>query len=118
MKNRIRTLLALALLYTTNSNAEVVSGCFTGQDQQGATVNALLQAERIGDYFEVYGKFTSPNIGVMKLKADGWSGAGRLFVNHEYESGAVFIKITNYSDAGFLLIVEGVGNFPFYSTAC
>ena len=114
----MRTLIATAVLYSINSGAAVTSGCFTGMDQQGATIHAALQAERIGDYFEVSGNFTSPNIGVMRLKADGWSGAGRLFVNHEYESGAVFIKITNYSETGFLLIVDGAGNFPFSSSAC
>lgn len=118
MKMWILSMLVATSIYSVSSAADEMSGCFTGQDQLGATTRMALRAERIGDYFEIFGQVMSPNIGVMKIKADGWSGAGRMYYQHEYESGAYYIKISNYSASGLLLEVKGFGHFPFYTSAC
>ena len=98
--------------------AQQTQGCFVGQDQYGAPVQMFLQAERYGDYFEIYGRLQSQNIGMMQLKADGWSGAGRMFRNHEYEGGAVFIEISNYTGSSLVLSVDGYGSFQFRASPC
>jgi hypothetical protein len=98
--------------------AQQWAGCFAGADATGAPARLALQAERYGDYFEIYGSVASPSIGVMQIKADGWSGAGRMFRNHEGEGGAVYIHILDYTGAGLVLRVEGWGDFPFRAVGC
>ncbi|MEQ1950503.1 hypothetical protein [Mesorhizobium sp. CN2-181] len=102
----------------TESAAQQSQGCFAGTDAAGAPARMILQAERVGESFEVWGQISSRTIGVMQIKADGWSGAGRLFRGHEYESGALFIRITNYSAQGFVLEVQDYGRFPFSAVPC
>lgn len=100
------------------SFAEQAYGCFVGQDATGGQAVLRLAAERYGDYYEVYGTIASAAIGQMRVKADGWSGAGRMFYRHEYENGAMYIKIVNYTGTSFTLEVEGYGSFPFQRTNC
>ena len=111
-------LIALAVGGTGGASAQQWAGCFAGADAAGAPARLALQAERYGDYFEIRGTVASPTVGVMQLKADGWSGAGRMFRNHEGESGATYIQILDFTDAGFVLRVEGWGDFPFRSAGC
>jgi hypothetical protein len=119
MKHSIPITAASILFVASGATlAEERTGCFAGQDQQGASARMALRSERYGEYFEISGNVSSPNIGVVSIKADGWSGAGRMFVNHEYESGALYIRITEYSEAGFVLVVDGYGRFPFHPVAC
>lgn len=98
--------------------AQQTRDCFVGEDQYGAPVRMILQAERYGDSFEVYGRLQSQNIGTMQLKADGWSGEGRMFRDHEYEGGAVYIEILNYTGSSLVLNVGGYGSFPFRASPC
>ena len=78
----------------------------------------LLAQERYGDYYGIFGVIRSAAIGTMQVKADGWSGAGRMFRGHEYESGALYIQISDYTGSSLVLSVEGYGSFPFQMTRC
>jgi len=118
MKQWLYLLIVFTFLHSNNSSADQSAACFVGKDQHGDTARMELRAERVNNYFEISGRVMSPNIGIMRLKAGGWSGAGRMFYKHEYDNSAIFIKITNYSDSGFTLEVNGMGYFPFYTTAC
>ncbi len=110
--------LVLAGALAAPSRAQEHVGCFVGRDATGGTAMLQLSAEKYGDFFEVYGVVRSAAIGQMQLKADGWSGAGRMFYRHEYEGGAMYIQISDYTGSSLVLSVEGYGNFPFQRTRC
>ena len=81
--------------------AQQAQACYVGQDYQGGQATLRLISERYGDSFEIYGTFRSAAVGTMQLKADGWSGAGRMFRGHEFESGAIYIQISEYTGQSF-----------------
>jgi hypothetical protein len=113
--------LAALLLITGWSElaqAQQQQACFIGNDHTGGPARLLLVAERYGDYFELFGRLSSSAVGTMQLKADGWSGAGRMFRGHEYESGALYIQISDYTGSSFILSVDGYGRFQFRQTRC
>ena len=112
------TLVLLIAAFTGAARAQQAQACYVGEDYQGGPAILRLVSERIGDSFEIYGVFQSAAVGTMQLKADGWSGAGRMFRAHEYEAGAIYIRISEYTGASFVLAVEGYGRFPFRQTAC
>ncbi len=112
------TLVFLIAAFAGPARAQQAQACYLGEDYQGGPAILRLVSERIGDSFEIYGVFQSAAVGTMQLKADGWSGAGRMFRSHEYESGAIYIQISDYTGAGLVLGVEGYGRFPFRQTAC
>ncbi len=111
-------LLTVAMIGAGDAAAQQSQGCFVGRDFQGAPAQMVLRAERYGDSFEVFGRISSANIGAMQIKADGWSGAGRMFRRHEYEGDAIYIRISDYSASGLVLHVDGFGSFPFRGVAC
>ena len=100
------------------ARAQQAQACYMGEDYQGGPAILRLVSERLGDSFEIYGVFQSAAVGSMQLKADGWSGAGWMFRRHEYESGAIFIQISDYTGSSLVLGVEGYGRFPFRQTPC
>lgn len=102
----------------TPAPAQQAAACYVGRDYTGGEARLEVVAERYGDFFEIYGTLRSAAVGTMRLKADGWSGAGRLFRAHEYESGALYIRISQYTGQSFVLEVEGYGSYPFQQTAC
>ncbi len=112
------TLVLLIVAFAGAARAQQAQACYVGQDYQGGQAILRLFSERIGDYFEIYGVFQSAAAGTMQLKADGWSGAGRMFRGHEYEADAIYIKISDYTGASLVLGVEGYGRFPFQQTPC
>ena len=112
------SLVLLIVAFAGTPRAQQAQACYIGEDYQGGQAILRLVSERIGDYFEIYGLFQSAAVGTMQLKADGWSGTGRMFRSHEYETGAIFIQISDYTGAGLVLGVEGYGRFPFHQTAC
>lgn len=93
-------------------------GCFLGQDHTGGSAALWLSTERYGDYYGLLGALRSAAVGTMRIKADGWSGSGRMFRRHEYESGALYIQISDYTGSSLVLWVEGYGRFPFRKTRC
>lgn len=115
-----RGLAVLAFLATWSgfTQAEQAQGCFVGRDYTGGTAVLQLVAERYGDYYEVFGTVRSNAVGMMRVKADGWSGAGRMFRGHEYEGGALYIQISDYTGSSLVLSVEGYGSFRFRRTRC
>ena len=110
--------LTIAMIGAADAAAQQSQDCFVGRDLQGAPAQMVLQAERYGDFFEVFGRIASTNIGAMQIKADGWSGAGRMFRRHEFEGDAMFIQISDYTAFGLVLHVDGFGSFPFRTVAC
>lgn len=92
--------------------------CFAGRDQAGAPAEIRLRIERAGRIATIHGVIASPTVGVMRLKADYASGAGRAFYRHEYERGAVVIRFTDVDPAGFVLEVVDHGRYPFRRTGC
>ncbi|MBK6512382.1 MAG: hypothetical protein IPG06_24995 [Haliea sp.] len=98
--------------------AQTQQGCFSGLDATGQPAWIALTAERYGDYFEIYGQIKTTANGVFQLKADGWSGAGRMFRRYEGEADALYISITDYTGSSLMLHVEGFGSFPFQAVAC
>ena len=118
VKKLVLCSLVLMIGWPEIARGEQEQGCFVGRDNTGSSAILWLSAERIGDYFEISGTIRSPAVGTMQLKADGWSGAGRMFRGHEYESGALFIEISDYTGSSLVLSVEGYGSFPFQRTRC
>lgn len=124
MKSRSSTLLAGAVLMAavwplSVARAEQWSGCFVGSDLAGGQAFAAVGAERYSDWFEIMGQIQSTGMGrVYNFKADGHSGAGRLYVGHEYEAGAVYVQILDLSDRHFALEVEGHGVLRLERTSC
>lgn len=119
MIHRIALLALLSVgLCTVDSAAQQSQGCFSGTDAAGAPARMVLQVERYGEFFEVWGQVSSQTIGVMQIKADGWSGAGRLFRRYEDESGSLYIQISDFNAQGLVLRVEGYGQFPFRAVPC
>ncbi len=112
------TLVLLIVAFASTARAQQAQACYMGEDYQGGQAILRLVSERIGDFFEIYGLFQSAAVGTMQLKADGWSGTGRMFRSHEYETGAIFIQISDYTGASLVLGVEGYGRFPFRQTPC
>ncbi len=112
------TLVLLIAASASTARAQQAQACYIGEDYQGGQAILRLVSERIGDSFEIYGVFQSAAVGTLQLKADGWSGAGRMFRGHEYESGAIYIQISDYTGSSLVLGVEGYGRFPFRQSAC
>ena len=94
-------------------------GCFVGVDPLGQPAGVILQVERFGDWFEISGQLHSTGTGqTYRFKADGHSGAGRLYSRHEYETGAVYIQVLELTQTDFILEVEGYGIFRFPRRPC
>lgn len=100
------------------ARGEIQTGCFVGADATGQPARLRLTAERYGDYYEIFGQIATTSFGSLRIKADGWSGAGRMFRNHEGEAGAIYISISDFSAAGLMLQVDGYGSFPFRTIGC
>ncbi|MEE8370774.1 MAG: hypothetical protein V3R73_01415 [Sphingomonadales bacterium] len=100
------------------AEAQQQAACYIGRDQNGAQMILRLVSERYGDYYEIFGQLISASVGTMQLKADGWSGAGRMFRSHEGEAGALYVQISDYTGATLVLGIEGYGRFPFQQTGC
>jgi hypothetical protein len=98
--------------------AQQWGACFVGRDHAGQPAQVALQVERYGDSFEIFGRIASPTVGQLRFKADGHSGAGRLFSDHEYESGALYINVLDLNETAFVLEVEGYGVFQFERSGC
>ena len=95
------------------------SGCFSGRDHLGHPARVFLMVERYGDWFEVWGQVHSSGTGqTYQFKADGHSGAGRMFSRHEYESGAAYIQILHLDESAFVIRVDGYGVFQFQRSHC
>jgi len=110
--------LGLAGAFAGEAPAQAGPSCFVGRDATGAPADLILQAECYGEFYEIYGRVTSRGVGMLQIKADGWSGAGRMFRHHEGEAGALYIQITDYTGAGLVLHVEGHGSFRFQAVPC
>ena len=110
--------VASAALMSATLSAETTQGCFAGKDATGQPAFISLTAERYGDYYEVVGQVSTTSDGTFRIKADGWSGAGRMFRRHEGEADAVYIRITDYTGTALVLHVEGFGSFPFKAVRC
>lgn len=121
LKNLVVSTLAALVLMTGwpgIAQAQQQQGCFVGRDHTGGSAALWLSTERYGDYYGILGALRSVTVGTMRIKADGWSGAGRMFRGHEYESGALYIQISDYTGSSLVLWVEGYGRFPFRKTRC
>lgn len=111
-------MLVFTALLSRSIAAETAQGCFAGTDATGQPARMFLIAERYGQYYEVFGQLVTISFGTLRIKADGWSGAGRLFRNHEGEADALYIRISEYSGTSLVLSVEGYGRFPFRAVPC
>ena len=120
VKKLFFSLAALVLMtgWAGFAQGQQEQGCFVGRDHTGGSAMLWLAAERYGNYYEIFGTIRSAAVGTLRLKADGWSGAGRMFRGHEDESGALFIQISNYTGSSLHLSIEGYGSFPFQRTRC
>lgn len=99
--------------------AQQQSGCFTGKDQHGYTVNAFVSMEKYGDWFQIFGQLYSAGENrLYKFSADGHSGAGRMYQNHEYESGAMYIDVLNLTEQEFVLNIDSYGTINLQRTNC
>jgi hypothetical protein len=102
-----------------NANAQQQSGCYFGKDHLGYPAKVHVSVEHYGDWFEVAGMIYSSGADrVYKFKADGHSGAGRLYERHEYESGALYISVQDLTETAFALEVESYGVFHFRRGRC
>lgn len=98
--------------------AQQWGACFVGADHAGQPAQVALQVERYGDWFEIFGSIVSATVGQLRFKADGHSGAGRLFSGHEDEAGALYISVLDLNEQAFVLEVEGYGVFQFARSDC
>ena len=112
------TLTVTTGIAISSAHAQKQQGCYIGRDHSGNQVVLRLVAEKIRNSFEIYGTLRSSSFGTMRVKADGWSGNGRIFRRHEYESGAKFVRISNYTGTRFTFSVQGIGSFPFQQAGC
>jgi len=116
--------MLLALLVAATLTAPLAAsaqqrGCFVGVDQLGQPAGVILQVEHFGDWFEISGQIHSTGTGqTYRFKADGHSGAGRLYSRHEYEAGAVYIQVRELTETDFILEIEGYGVFRFRRQPC
>ncbi|MGI9408792.1 MAG: hypothetical protein ACR2OV_01875 [Hyphomicrobiaceae bacterium] len=123
-KNFLSTVTASSVLVLTTLLSSPVSGaqktqCFIGRDHTGGVAQMKLVNERYGKYNEVFGVIRSRALGTMRIKANGWSGDGRIFRGHEHEGGARFIRIEGYNGRSLRLRVDGFRRiFPFQSKPC
>lgn len=112
-------IVSVALAAGAPALAQQQSGCFAGRDHLGAPAKVYVSVERYGDWFEIAGQIYSSGANqIYKFKADGHSGAGRLFGGHEYEAGALYINVQNLTEAEFVLQVESYGVFHFRRSPC
>lgn len=99
--------------------AQQQNGCFIGKDHLGYPAKAYVSVEHYGDWYEIAGQIYSSGANrVYRFKADGHSGAGRLYGGHEYEAGALYISLQKLTDSDFVLQVESYGIFYFRRTRC
>jgi hypothetical protein len=98
--------------------AQQWGACFAGPDYAGQPAQVALQVERYGGWFEIFGRIASATVGQLRFKADGHSGAGRLFSGHEDEAGALYISVLDLNEQAFVLEVEGYGVFQFARSDC
>ena len=112
-------ILVLAFAVGPNATAQQQSGCFVGKDHFGHPAKVYISVERYGEWYEVAGNIYSSGANrVYKFKADGQSGAGRLYEGHEYESGALYISVQKLTETDFVLQVESYGVFYFRRARC
>jgi hypothetical protein len=109
--------LAVLLLCAADAMASGDRGCFAGRDASGGPALMTLVSERYGNYFELRGHVRTSRAGVLQIKVDGWSGAGRMFRSQEFEGGALYVRLEGNANA-LVLHVEGDGSFPFRRIAC
>lgn len=115
----LAAVLIVALAAAPAAIAQQRSGCFVGRDHLGQPAQVFLQVERYGDWFEISGQLHSGGTGrVHAFKADGHSGAGRLYTRHEYEAGALYIQVLELTETDFIVRVEGTGVFHFHRRPC
>ncbi len=109
----------VSVAFAVGALAQQQSGCFAGRDHLGAPAKVYVSVERYGDWFEIAGQIYSSGANqIYNFKADGNSGAGRLFGGHEYEAGALYISVQNLTEAEFVLQVESYGVFRFRRSQC
>jgi hypothetical protein len=114
-----KAVILLLLLLPACAAAQQQSGCFSGRDHFGFPARVYLTAEQYGDWFEIYGQIHSTGSGqTYQFKADGHSGAGRVFTGHEYEAGAAYIQILDLNPSTFVLRVDGYGVFRYQRSQC
>ena len=120
----IRTLVTMAIFGAImgvylEAAGQKRSGCYLGKDHFGSSAKVFVTVERYGDWFEVAGQIRSTGAGrIYRFKADGHSGAGRLYTQHEFESGAVYINVLDLTETTFVLQVESYGVFHFQRARC
>ncbi|MGF1446625.1 MAG: hypothetical protein ACFBRM_10550 [Pikeienuella sp.] len=101
----------------TPALSETSRRCFVGQDAGGGAVRMALEEFRARHFWEYTGRVSSTTAGVWQIKADGHSGAGRIFKRHEYDNTARFIQLTRRGE-GVSLAVEGWGTVILGPTRC
>lgn len=124
MLRSVRILAVVVIVGATfavapNATAQQQSGCFVGKDHLGYPSKVYVSVERYNNWYEVAGQIYSSGANrVYKFKADGHSGAGRLYEGHEYESGALYISVQKLTESNFVLQVESYGVFYFRRARC
>ncbi len=115
----VAVIMGVAIAICPFAMAYQQSGCYVGKDHHGYPAKAYVSVERYGDWFEIAGQiYSSGENRVYRFKADGHSGAGRLFQGHEYESGALYISVQSLTETNFVLQVESYGVFYFRRARC
>lgn len=111
-------ILGAAIAASPEAAAQQRSGCFAAKDHLGYPAKVFVKVERYRDWFEITGQIHSTGAGrIYRFKADGYSGKGRLYERHEYESGAVYIDV-QLTETDFVLQVESYGVFHFRRVRC
>ena len=104
---------------STKAGAQQQTGCFIGKDHFGYPAKVKIQVEHYGDWYEIAGQIYSSGANrIYNFKADGHSGAGRLFEGYEDEAGALYISVQALTETNFALEVESYGVFNFRRTRC
>lgn len=112
-------ILGAAIAAGPKAIAQQQSGCFIGKDHLGYPAKVYISVERYEDWYEIAGQIYSSGANrVYRFKADGHSGAGRLYGGHEYEAGALYINVQELTESDFVLQVETYGIFYFRRARC
>ena len=118
---RVVVVAGMLAVFTVAARAQTqqMTGCFVGDDLSGGQAHAEVTAERIGDWAQIVGQIRSTGLGqVYRFTVDGHSGAGRVFISHEYEAGAAYMQIRDLSETRLIMEIDGYGTLRLARTGC
>lgn len=116
----LRAALFASTLFAAFPAAGVESGpfCFQSTDALGGVSDTALYFAQSASFFEIFGRIGSENFGKANIKVEGYSGAGKIYKEHEYESGAIFVAMSQLTGSSFQLKIGDYGTYVYTAVPC